>query len=298
MTATLSSILAAAATAALASSAALAGTTIPALPPTPPPATGDWLSHTISPVNNPIFFEDPTIRTELRPIYMRHNIDNGFITKGGDVNLYALQFRWAITDRLALIATKDGYVDINPGAGPGASGWADVGLGLKYALIDDRANQFILTPGVTFEAPFGEKKVFQGNGDGEFNLFVSAAKCFGDFHLTTNVGFRLPIDGDAESSSFHYSLMADYYVCQWFIPFVSMNGSTVISNGTALPLDSEGYDLINFGSTSADTSVTLGGGFRTRIRPNLDFGFGYETAVVNPKGLFADRFTFDVIWRF
>ena len=150
-------------TAALASIAcsAQAGTT-PATAATPAPAaiTGDWLSNTISPVNNPVFFEDPTIRTELRPIYMHHRIDDGFITKGGDVNLYALQFRYAITDRLGFIATKDGYVDINPGVGQGSDGWADVALGCKYALIDDRANQFILTPGFTFDIPLGDKKVF------------------------------------------------------------------------------------------------------------------------------------------
>lgn len=288
-------------TAALASIAcsAQAGTT-PATAATPAPAaiTGDWLSNTISPVNNPVFFEDPTIRTELRPIYMHHRIDDGFITKGGDVNLYALQFRYAITDRLGFIATKDGYVDINPGVGQGSDGWADVALGFKYALIDDRANQFILTPGFTFDIPLGDKKVFQGNGDGEFNVFVSAAKGFGNLHFTGNAGFRLPIDGDAESTIFHYSFMADYYVCQWFIPFVSLNGFSVVDDGTALPLTSEGYDLINFGSTSAQNALTMGGGFRTRITQNVDFGFGYETAVVNPKGLFDDRFTVDFIWRF
>ena len=106
----------------------------------PPPApTGDWLAETISPVTNPIFFEDPAIRSEVRPIYIHHRIDDGFATGGGDVNVYALQFRYAITDRLALIATKDGYIDIDLDSGATATGWADVALGLKYALIDDRA---------------------------------------------------------------------------------------------------------------------------------------------------------------
>ena len=292
---------AAALAAALFATAAQAGTPAPAPAkgPIPTPAiTGDWLADTISPVNNPIFFEDPAIRTELRPIYMHHRIDDGFITGGGDVNLYALQFRWAITDRLALIATKDGYIDLDPAIGEGSDGWADVSLGFKYALIDDRANQFILTPGFTFDIPLGDDQVFQGNGDGELNLFVSAAKGFGNLHFTGNAGIIIPFDGDAESTVLHYSFMADYKLCNWFIPFVSMNGWTVVDDGNNLPLTSEGYDLINFGSTSADTAITLGGGFRTRITQNLDFGFGYETAVVNPKGLFDDRFTFDMIWRF
>lgn len=32
-------------------------------------------------------------------------------------------------------------------------GWLDMATGLKYALIDDKANHFILTPGFTFSIP-------------------------------------------------------------------------------------------------------------------------------------------------
>ncbi len=267
---------------------------------TQPPPPPNWLDNTISPVTNPIYFEDAVIRSEIRPIYMHHRIDDDFITKGGDVNVWAIQARWAVTDRLAIIATKDGYISLNPGAGDSQDGWADVALGLKYAVIDDRANEFILTPGFTFEIPLGDDEVFQGNGDGQFDVFVSAQKGFGNFHLQGNLGFLLPIDGDAESLSFHYSLMADYYVSQWFIPFVTLNGFTVVDEGNALPLNSEGFDLINFGSSNAGgvNQMALGTGFRTRLTQNIDFGFAYETAVGSPEGLYDDRFTFDVSFRF
>ena len=215
------------------------------------PIPSNWLDRTISPVTNPIFFEDAAIRSEIRPIYMHHTIDNDFITKGGDVNIYALQVRYAINERLAIIATKDGYIDMNPGAGSSQDGWADVALGLKYAIIDDRENHFILTPGFTFEIPLGNKDVFQGNGSGEWNVFVSAEKGFGDFHLLSNVGLRVPNDTSDESTVFHYSLQADYYACNYFIPFVALNGFTVVDSGNALPLSSEGFDLINFGSSKS-----------------------------------------------
>lgn len=283
----------------LAAAATLARAGTPA-PVCAPVVSEDWLSTAISPVTNPIFFEDPAIRSEVRPIYMHHHIDDGFITGGGNVNVWALQFRYAITDRLALIATKDGYIDIDLDSGGSANGWADVGLGLKYALIDDRANQFILTPGFTFELPIGDKEVFQGNGDGELNLFVSAAKGFGNFHLTGNVGFRIPMDGDEESTLFHFNLMADYRCHRYFQPFVSMSGITVISDGNAMPLTTEGYDLINFGSAHADgeTQVVIGGGFRSHLTNSIDFGIAYEKAVTSPEGLFDDRVTADIIWRF
>ncbi len=277
-----------------------AGTPVAAKNPTPPPAAVDWKENTIAPVANPIFAEDPIIRSEIRPIFAYHRIDSDFITGDGDATLYALQIRYAITKRLAFIATQDGYFDINLDNGANLDGWMDLAAGFKYALIDDPEHQFILTPGFTFHIPTGSEEVFQGRGDGEWNLFVSAEKGFDKFHLQSNVGFRLPNNTDTQSSIFHFGAMADYYVCQWFIPFVAANGFTVVSEGNYLPLDSEGYDVINFGSSrsSGTTQMTVGGGFRSRLTKNIDFGVAYEKAVISPEGLTDDRFTFDFCIRF
>jgi hypothetical protein len=265
-------------------------------------AADDWKDKTISPVTNPLFFEDPNITSEVRPIFLYHRIDDDFVTGGGNVRVYAIQARYALTERLALIATKDGYVEFNPrnNAIPKADGWADIGAGLKYALIDDRENDFILTPGFKLELPTGNQRVFQGNGKGEWDLFVSAMKGWNNLHVTGGGGVRLPNDWDAETSSAHYSLQVDYYTCQYFIPFAAVNGFTVLSEAEEIPLTVEGYDLINFGSSEAGgfTQVTGGVGFRSRILQNLDVGFAYETSLSKPRGLFDDRYTVDVIWRF
>ena len=263
----------------------------------------DWKSKLISPVTNPIFFEDPNITTEVRPIFMHHKIHDDFLAGSGTINVYALQARWAVTDKLAIIATKDGYVDAEFDDVPAldGTGWADIAAGVKYALIQDDENEFILTPGLKFELPWGDDEVFQGNGDGEFDIFVSGVKGFGGFHLTGSLGVRLPLDWDDETSQLHYSLQADYYTCQWFIPFVALNGYTVLSEGdNALPLTVEGNDLINFGSPDAGgTTQIIGGvGFRTRLVDQFDIGFAYEVGLATPKGLFDDRFTVDAIWRF
>lgn len=261
----------------------------------------DWKVNTISPVANPLHFEDPVIRTELRPVFVYHNIHKGFITGGGQAQLYALQIRYAITDRLAFIATQDGYLDINAGALGNPDGWMDLAAGFKYALIDDMENQFILTPGLTYLIPSGDRRVFQGRGGGEFDLFVSAMKGFGDFHLTGNVGFRIPVVANENSSIFHTNLMADYYVSRWFIPFVQMSTWTVANAGNNIPgLTSEGYDIINFGGGASQglTQVTLGAGFRVRLTDNLDLGLAYEKAVATPQGLYDDRYTFDLSIRF
>ncbi|HEX9047953.1 MAG TPA: hypothetical protein VF988_13095, partial [Verrucomicrobiae bacterium] len=90
-----------------------------------------------------------------------------------------------------------------------------------------------------------------------------------------------------------------------FIPFAALNGYTILSDGNqkllgAVPLNTEGYDLINFGSTQASgtTQLTVGGGFRSRLVKDVDVGASYEVGVVDPVGIFDSRVTVDLVWRF
>jgi len=271
-----------------------------------------WLDNTISPVSNPIYFEDAKINSEVHPVYMYHflpdtfNFYGGKVPLGGDVQVMAVQLRYALTDRLAIIATKDGYVQFQPDHTlAGRYGWADLAAGLKYALVDDKDNQLLVTPGLTVTVPTGSTDVWQGHGSGEENVFVSAEKGFNKFHVLGNLGFIVPNDFDQDTAQLHYSLQLDYYVHQYFIPFVALNGETILSNGKqkllgVVPLNTEGYDLINFGSSEAagTTQLTLGGGIRSRLTKNIDVGAAYEAGVVHPVGIFDSRVTVDVIWRF
>ena len=55
--------------------------------------------------------------TEVRPLYVYHKVDDDFLSPlldGGDAHVVALQLRVAVTDRLAILATKDGYVFLRP----------------------------------------------------------------------------------------------------------------------------------------------------------------------------------------
>ena len=279
------------------------------------PNTTNWLENTISPVANPIYFEDPKVTSEVRPVYMYHWLPSTFDYKGGSlplggqVQVMAVQLRYALTDKLGLIATKDGYIEFQPNHTLSHEyGWGDLAAGLKYELVDDQDNQFLLTPGFTLTVPTGSIDVFQGHGSGEWNVFASAEKGFDQLHFTANTGFIIPNDFADNTSQLHYSLQADYYVCQYFIPFAVANGYTILSNGNgqsgqslkAVPLNTEGYDLINFGSADASgtTQLTVGGGARARIVKNVDVGVAYEAGVVHPVGIFESRITADLIWRF
>lgn len=260
----------------------------------------DWTDRAIAPVANPIFFESPLIQSEVRPLFAWHRLDQGLLGADVDVRVYAAQIRWAVTERLAIIATKDGYIEVDPEVGPGSDGWADLAAGVKYAIYKDDEQQCYITPGVTFEFPTGNSDVFQGNGDGEVNVFVSAVKGWGDFHATVNLGARVPLDSDEETSNVRYCAMLDYYVCRWFIPFVSFNAFTTVSDGNGLGITSEGFDLINFGSANAsgETQGAVGVGFRSRLRENLDLGLAFEWGVIKSDDIFKDRLTVDLIWRF
>jgi hypothetical protein len=272
----------------------------------------DWKAHTISPVANPIYFEDPQIDSEVHPVFFDHGLPNTFHFKGGtvplggDIKVFAAQLRYALTDRLALIATKDGYIMSQPNNTlKHTYGWAGLTAGLKYAVVDDKADEFILTPGLTIELPTGGQGVFQTRGAGLWNAFASAEKGYGDFHITGNLGFLIPDDFSKQTAQAHYSLQMDYYACQYFIPFVVGNAYTVLSSANnqllgVVPLNTEFNDLSDFGSTGASgrTQAILGAGLRSRVLKNLDLGFACEYGVTNPQGIFKDRFTVDFIWRF
>ena len=138
-----------------------------------------------------------------------------------------------------------------------------------------------------------------------WNLFASAEKGWQNFHVTGNAGFLIPDDFSSQTAQAHYSLQLDYHICTYFIPFITGNGYTVLTDGNtkllgAVPLNTELYDLSDFGSSQGEsrTQITLGAGFHSRLYKCLDLGFAYEFGATTPQGIFKDRFTTDVIWRF
>lgn len=277
-------------------------------------AEQDWKAGLISPVANPIYFEDPRITSEVRPIFMQHwlpsrfDINGGSVALDGEVRVYALQLRYAITEKLGFIATKDGYIEFKPKgalANNHGYGFADLAAGFKYALVDDAEKQLLITPGLTITIPTGDDEVFQHDGEGEWNLFVSAAKGFDDLHILGNLGVRIPNDADEQTTQLHYSLQLDYRVHDLFVPFVCLNGYTILSDGDdrllgAVPLNTEMYDLINFGSTDAkgDTAIVLGTGFRSNLTKEISVGVAYEAGTSTRVGIFDSRLTVDSIIRF
>lgn len=122
-----------------AATSAQAGDIVIEQPGTPVAAnSGDWAKGLIRPMTNPTLFDLAVPTTNIRPIFAYHalpdfvNTTAGNLPVGGDVQVYALQFEYAFSDRLSLVATKDGYIDFNPNATlNNQSGFANLGAGLK-----------------------------------------------------------------------------------------------------------------------------------------------------------------------
>jgi len=235
---------------------------------------------------------------------------------GGDVQVYALQIEYAFTDRLSLVATKDGFVDFNPGDTAiwgEETGFGNLGAGLKYAFIYDPVNEFVLSGTAVLQLPTGNGEVFQGEGSGVANLIVSALKMYGDLQLAGAAGGRIAFD-DSQSTSSFVSAHVSYEVSPCFIPLVELNWHHVPEGGNGgnrFPNQAgggvpgaatfEGSDLLNFGASNSDGSdlVTAAIGFRSRVAQGVDLGFAYEIPLTDEEdGIIENRFTADLVWRF
>jgi hypothetical protein len=256
----------------------------------------DSLSEMISPVSLPTINEDPRVDTEIRPLFLYTDISNDFVTNGGNYSVVAIQARLAITERFGLIATKDGYIFLRPkNVVPDNDGFANLAFGIKGALLRDAASGSILSAGFRYEAPSGEQDVLQGRGDGLVNPFVSAAKRFGNFTLEGYTGPRLALSG-SDSSFYDLAVHADYKVDR-FYPLVEFNWVHVLSGGERLPIDQEGFDLVDIGSQNAggEDVATCAFGFRYRLLDSVDIGVVGELPLND--SIFGWRVTTDLIWR-
>jgi hypothetical protein len=249
----------------------------------------------IEPVTNSVFFEDPRSRTRLRFLFINQTIPNSTpVLGGGDFQVYGLQAAFALNERWSIIAQKDGWINLQADGIPHQDGWANLATGLKYVLIRDVENQFLLSTGFQYEWSNGSSDIFQGNGDGTWNPFLSAGKQFNcDTHVVTTIGAHLPSD-DADSSSLFYGLHVDHAVTEKLYGLIEFNGLHYIDDGSRLAVPFEGGDLLNLGSTNADGNylLTMAFGGTYKFNPNWETAAAYEIPLAGKGDIFDDRLTF------
>lgn len=303
---------------------ALAGTVVPEITmAAATSSTSDGFANARRPISNPTLFDLALPTTNIHPLIMFHQLPDfvqttaGLVPMGGDVQVYAVQFEIALTDRLSFVANKDGYVDINPDTKPlwsDQSGFANLGAGFKYAFILDPASGTALSGTMTFEIPTGNHDVFQGEGNGGVNLILNGLKLMGDWQFAGSAGVQIPFSDQQATSSF-VSAHASYEVCKYFIPLIELNWFHVLDTGDGRPnffsqagggvpviAQFEGGDLLNFGAGNAFANrdfVTAAIGFRSRLMDGVDAGVAYELPLTSKEnGIMKDRITVDVVWKF
>lgn len=261
--------------------------------------------HFHAPIGQPIYFETPLNTSEIRPIFLRHEFSPTSQLQGGDVTVYAVQARLAITERLGFIATKDGYSQLDIGDSVDEEGWNSLAGGFKYVALADKENDLIVTPGFRIEIENGSRDVLQG-GVGEFSPFVSVAKGFDQLHAIANFTWRMPFDEDDGNQVMHYDLHLDYDVApdsiKGFAPCIELHGVSYLTNGTALPLSVGGLDYTNLGSADVAGSFVAWAGIGARYEipdTRMSFGAVYEFALTDKdKDIMDTRVTIDFIHRF
>jgi len=252
----------------------------------------------ISPMTNPVFFEDPRTLTEARTIFLRQRVPGA--AGGGAVQLIAMQFRAALTDRLSIVAAKDGFIMSDNALID--DGWADVSAGLKYNLYADPHTQRLLSTGFSYELPVGTSRALQGNGDGEFHVYLTGGTQVGDHcHWLSASGFRLPSDPAAESRMWYWSNHFDYEFRKGWYALTEVNWYSWIGSGQNAALAGvEGGDLFNFGSTgvSGNNIVTQAVGLKYKRDRHRELGIAFEFPVTDRRDVLENRITVDWIFRY
>lgn len=257
----------------------------------------------IYPVSNPVFSKDPRATTHVRGLFIQNSIPGQHVLGGGDFQAVGAQVNIALNERLTIIADKDGYAWINPGKAKQQSGFLNLGAGLKYALVRDVENQFILSGGVMYELPTGERDAFSGHGDGAFAFFLTGGKEFAEkFHVLNTTGYYLPVDSNQNSAFFYTSLHLDYQVNCWLYPLAELNWFHYTAGGNrGLPAAlGEGDGLINLGTSGVNGNdlVTIALGARAVLSQHLSIGAAWETPISNRQDLMQNRFLLDLILRY
>jgi len=263
-----------------------------------------------SPITNPFLAEDPRSLTELRPIYMYQSIPGShYYYQGGSIQFIGTQARVAFTDRFSVVMHKLGWLSINPGSGPlatGGSGFNELWLSPKFTFWRAPDTQTLASFGLQFQLPMGAGDVFQDTGTFGMVPYLSIGRrlgesSFGTFHLINVAGVHIGTDSNRSGyffNSLHLDLDANNQ--HRFYPTLELNWFSYTTDGTERPAFTfEGSDLANIGASAAGKNyVSIAPGFRYRFTDYLQMGVAAEFGIVGSNDLNRFRLGVDLIWRY
>jgi hypothetical protein len=251
----------------------------------------------VHPISSPYHHEDAFITSDVRAWFAYHDFPSDIALGGGHAMTAAVQARLALTDRLQLVAYKDGYLWIDTPA-MDEDGWVDVAAGLKYAIVQDFESQFHWAAGGGYEIALGDEEVLQD--DDEFRVWTSVNKGFDRLHLGGVVNYFVAPDSDegaGNSDRLSWHLHLDYAVCEWFSPVLEINGFHVTDAGTST-LPFHGADVLNLGTGAGDPVITMAPGFEVRPMENLGLRAAFEFPLTDNEDIYGSRLTLSAVYSF
>jgi hypothetical protein len=266
----------------------------------------------ISPVSNPLRFEDPRALTEIRPVFIYNwTPHSNPVFQGGGVGYFGTQLRVAFTDRLSLVINDLGFIwdhprtnftDIQP-----HTGFAEFHLGPKYTFIRSEGTGTVAAAGLNFDIPVGSHSVAQDTGTLSLTPYITGAQkiCspIGNFNAMATFGFSASVNNERSNYFFNsYHLDYDIANCHKYYPLVELNWFHYTNNGQTRDLMFEGKDLFNFGSMhiAGHNYLTMAVGGRWVPMQWLQFGgaFEFPLGTSSSRDITRFRLTFDVIFRY
>lgn len=237
-------------------------------------------------ISNPTRNIDPRSYSVFYPLFTYAWTDPFRVIPRGEISAYGAGLNIALTERFC--------VGLTDGAPLWAhfdrqrTGWANLGGFGQYTVIRDTDNQFLVTLGLTWEAPSGSKEVFQGSPPAYLAPYLTIGKEFGNFHFLATTGYNFPAEHETFTTETYFAnFHFDYRVAGWFYPLVEFNGNwpntTLNFRRDFAPglIEIDRFDgvggLFNvapgFNAVLVQDRVELGAVYQTPIWSRRDFNF-------------------------
>ena len=268
-------------------------------------------------MSNPVFNIDPRAVTELWPIWGNTWFSTSGALPGGEISLIPSAGMYvALSEKVSVGLNQGGYgfVDFDLDKtgkfidrfgklrqrrefSGEREGWLNIGGFAQYTVIEDPANQFLVTAGLRWEVPTGSKDIFQGRGPVKLSPYVSLGKEIGEFHLLANLGYEFPAGSGSDTNLFYGCIHLDRKI-GWLYPLVEFNW---VYHTASVEVDlptREGF--INFGNfSSTGNMVNMAVGANAVLIPNkLEFGAVYTTNIASQRNFGFDGFLIKMVYRY
>jgi hypothetical protein len=255
----------------------------------------NWLS-------NPIQNIDPRAVTAAYPMFGSAWFSTIPPVPDGNMQVYGPPMTVALGERLAAGLSQGGYADMHLSrnqsgflrqfdplgefrdveAGGHRTGWLNFGGFVQYTVIEDSADQCLLTAGMRWEAPWGSHAVFQGYAPWHLAAYLTAGKGFGEFHVLATAGYQFPAgSGDFTTNLFYANIHLDRRCFGWLYPVVEFNSDYQTKSVNFGQITRRG--VLGLGDIESEsTSISLAVGANAVLVPErLEIGAVYTTLIAS-----------------